>query len=127
MRGFVGQGALVTAADYAQAQKVRRIGRDLLADLYETVDLVVTPTATTGAPALEGLGYEFIAHIHTPYWNAVGNPVLALPIGLTGGGLPLSMQLCGRPYEDALVLRAGDAFQRLTDHHLALPPVAATA
>ena len=42
-----------------------------------------------------------------------------------GGGLPLGLQIGGRPCEDALVLKAGDAYQGLTDHHLQLPPLVA--
>ncbi len=128
MRSFVASGALCTAPDYAQMQKVRRVGRDLLVELFTTVDLIVTPTSLAGAPVLEGIGVEhFIDIIKTPYWNAVGNPTMAIPMGFTEGGLPLSLQIAGRPYEDGLVFKAGDAFQRLTDFHLAEAPLAASA
>jgi aspartyl-tRNA(Asn)/glutamyl-tRNA(Gln) amidotransferase subunit A len=42
-------------------------------------------------------------------------------MGFTGEGLPLSLQLAGRPFEEALVLRAGDAYQQITDWHLRVP------
>jgi aspartyl-tRNA(Asn)/glutamyl-tRNA(Gln) amidotransferase subunit A len=48
-----------------------------------------------------------------------------VPIGFTAGGLPLGMQLAGRPFDEALVLRAGDAYQQATDFHLRVPPIVA--
>ncbi|MFN0030099.1 MAG: amidase [Acidimicrobiales bacterium] len=125
MRASVGQGALFSAADYAQAQKVRRIGAARLAELYRQVDLVVTPTACAGAPVLEGIEWDsFWKILYTGYWNSVGVPSLSVPMGFTVGGMPLGLQLNGRPFEDDVVLRAGDAFQRLTAHHLQVPPMA---
>ncbi len=124
MRSFVGMGATYTAVDYAQAQKVRRIGAAKLAALFETVDLVAMPTAAAGAPLLEGIDVAaFLPIIFTPYWNPVGSPVLSVPMGLGEGGMPLSLSIAGRAFSDGLVLRAGDAFQRVTDHHLLLPPM----
>ena len=125
MRSFVGLGGTYSALDYAQAQKVRRIGITELAGLWNRVDLVVMPTAAAGAPLLEGIDVaSFLPLIFTPYWNPVGCPVLAVPMGLGSTGLPLSLSIAGRPFADGLVLRAGDAFQRRTEHHLLEPPVA---
>ena len=125
-RPMIVGGALLTAADYAAAQKVRRIAKAALSSLYETVDLVVTPTCGTGSPALDGLSFDgLIDTIFTMYWNPVGNPALSVPMGFTDAGLPLGLQIAGRPLEDGLVLRAGDAYQRLTDFHLRQPPVVA--
>jgi aspartyl-tRNA(Asn)/glutamyl-tRNA(Gln) amidotransferase subunit A len=50
-----------------------------------------------------------------------GGPSLALPAGLSEGGLPLGMQLIGRPFDDATVLRAGHAWQQATDWHTRSP------
>ncbi len=120
----VGSGALYTAADYAQALKVRRIVRDQVTAVYEHVDLIATPTASTGAPLHDGLDFgDLWGTLFMAYWNAVGFPSLSVPMGFTGDGMPLGLQLSGLPYTDGLVMRAGDAFQRLTDFHLALPPV----
>ncbi len=62
------------------------------------------------------------ATIHTPYWNAVANPVLSIPCGATAAGLPLALQLTARPYEEALLIQLGDAYQGATDWHQRLPP-----
>ncbi|GAA3095105.1 hypothetical protein GCM10010530_20180 [Kribbella aluminosa] len=55
---------------------------------------------------------DFFSAIFTPYWDGAGNPVLSLPTGVAENGLPRSLQIAGRPFEEALVLRAGDAFSR---------------
>ena len=127
-RSVIGTGALLTAADYAQALKVRRIGKAALDQLFTSVDLIVTPTCTAGAIGYDELGWDNLMHtIFTPYWDAVGNPALTVPMGFTAAGLPLGLQIAGRPFEDGLVLRAGDAYQRLTSFHLQVPTMAAPA
>jgi aspartyl-tRNA(Asn)/glutamyl-tRNA(Gln) amidotransferase subunit A len=125
-RPTIMEGALLTAADYAVAQKVRRIAAGALAELFTTVDLVVTPTCGTEALPLEGLSSDGVmSSIFTTYWNSVGNPALSVPMGLGTTGLPLGLQIAGRPLDDGLVLRAGDAYQRLTDFHRRRPPITA--
>jgi aspartyl-tRNA(Asn)/glutamyl-tRNA(Gln) amidotransferase subunit A len=122
-RASLGGGALLTAVDYAQCQKARRIGKAALAELFAMVDLIVTPTCGIAAPPLEALSMEtLLPCINTPYWNAVGNPALSVPMGNNGSGMPLGLQISGRPLEDGVVLRAGDAYQHLTDFHLDRPP-----
>jgi len=124
-RRMLGSALYYSAADYVQAQRVRRVGQKALARLYEDVDLVVTPTAATGAPDLSEvddlLTPERMATIFTGYWDSVGNPVISVPMGFTAAGLPLGVQLAGRPFEEALVLRGADAYQRRTDWHLRTP------
>jgi aspartyl-tRNA(Asn)/glutamyl-tRNA(Gln) amidotransferase subunit A len=122
------RGALVTGADYVQAARVRRMGQRELRALFGTVDVVATPTAAIGAPTLEEMasastGPRLFATTFTMYWSAAGNPALALPIGQTDDGLPLSMQLGGRPFEEALLCRMGDAYQTVTRWHLGQPPL----
>jgi aspartyl-tRNA(Asn)/glutamyl-tRNA(Gln) amidotransferase subunit A len=124
----VGGGAVFSAADYVQAQRVRRVAQRALAALFADVDLIATPTAIVGAPTYEQLKEDGLAGLtgalHTMYWDAVGNPVLVVPMGFTGDGLPLSLQLGARPFEEALLVRAGDAYQQATDWHLRVPPLA---
>ncbi|MGV9673790.1 amidase [Nocardia sp. NPDC003482] len=124
-RIILAAGQAVSGADYVQAQRVRRVAAARVAALFDTVDLIATPTGHLGAPRLDSIDQHeplsVLPSLHTPYWNPLGNPTLALPIGLSAAGTPLSMSLSGRHFDEALVLRAGDAFQRRTDHHLALP------
>jgi aspartyl-tRNA(Asn)/glutamyl-tRNA(Gln) amidotransferase subunit A len=130
-RSMVSLGALFTAGDYVQAQRVRRVAQRDVATLLAGVDVIVTPTATAPGPSYAALAEldvtELMGTIRTPYWDAVGNPVLVVPMGFTRGGLPLSLQLAGRPFEEGVLVRVGDAYQRATDWHLRVPPLAAAA
>lgn len=127
-RALVGAAAMYSAADYVQAQRARRVGQKALAEVYRNLDLIVTPTCSAGAPTFaeldamrEAAGTGEASSVNTPYWDAIGNPVLSVPIGYTGDGLPLGMQIAGRPFDEATVLRAGDAYQSRTAWHGARP------
>jgi aspartyl-tRNA(Asn)/glutamyl-tRNA(Gln) amidotransferase subunit A len=126
-RIILATGSAVAASDYVQAQRVRRIAAARMAGLLTAVDLVVTPTGHLGAPRLDAIDQlqplNVLASLHTPYWNPLGNPTLALPIGLSADGMPLSMSISGKHFDEATVLRAGDAYQRRTIHHLATPTI----
>ncbi|MEV4420926.1 amidase [Patulibacter sp. NPDC049589] len=126
-RTTVAGGALYSGADVVQAQRVRRVAQRGLAALFTDVDVIATPATATGAPTydtlLSGSVSDVMGGIHTAYWDAVGNPALVVPMGFTDGGLPLSLQLAARPFEEALLIRAGDAFQQATDWHLRVPPL----
>jgi aspartyl-tRNA(Asn)/glutamyl-tRNA(Gln) amidotransferase subunit A len=134
-RAMVATGAMVSGADYVQAQRVRRVAQDAVARLFETVDVIACPTASVGAPKFDEItgpdgqpdvGALFTL-IHTPYWDSVGNPVLAVPMGFTADGMPLSLQLAGPAFGEAAILHAGDAFQQGTDWHLRVPEPAIRA
>ncbi|MFJ4655816.1 amidase [Nocardia sp. NPDC088792] len=124
-RIILAAGSAVSGPDYVQAQRVRSIAQDRVRDLFARVDLIITPTGHLGAPRLDTIDQlepmSVLASLHTPYWNPLGNPTLAVPIGLSDSHTPLSMSITGRPFDESLVLRAGDAYQRRTDHHLAIP------
>ncbi|MFC5831823.1 amidase [Nonomuraea insulae] len=132
-RAMLARGALISAADYVQAQRVRRVAQDAVARLFDDVDVIVSPAASMGAPTYESLTDAegrldvegMFAQVFTQYWDCVGNPVLVTPMGFTEGGLPLSLQFAGRPFEEAVILRAGDAYQQATDWHLRVPELAA--
>jgi len=133
-RMTVGMGIYYSAADYVQAQRARRVGQLALAKVFEDVDLIVTPTSGAGATSFDQMSTfsDRMAEggfgpIYTPYWDTTGNPVLSAPMGFTQDGLPLSLQIAGRPFDETTVLRAGDAFQRVTDWHEQVPSLAAVA
>jgi aspartyl-tRNA(Asn)/glutamyl-tRNA(Gln) amidotransferase subunit A len=128
-RQWVAMGAIVTGADYVQAQRVRRVTQRDLRQLFTTVDAIITPTAVCGALPyadleLNGTGIsKLMGRMFTSYWDAVGNPALVVPMGFTDAGLPLSLQIAGRPFEETTILQVGDAFQRATDWHARIPPL----
>jgi aspartyl-tRNA(Asn)/glutamyl-tRNA(Gln) amidotransferase subunit A len=128
-RQGVGVAVGFSGADYVQAQRVRRVGQKAVAGLFADVDLVITPTSSVAGWTIDSLATmaERFGAMHTGYWNAVGNPALVVPMGFNDIGLPLSLQIVGRPFEEAAVLRAGDAYQRVSNWHLSVPPILATA
>lgn len=134
-RGLLATGALVSGADYVQAQRVRTVAQRAVDALFADLDVLVCPTASIGAPPFDALadaaGHQdhagVFGKVHTPYWNALANPVLAVPMGVTGTGLPLSLQIAGPVADEATVLRVGDAFQERTDWHRLAPDPAAYA
>lgn len=125
-RAAVVNGALIAGGDYVQAQRVRRFVQRQVAALFEQVDLIVTPTSSTGAPALATLDFDdLLDPLHTPYWNGMGNPAMSVPMGFSPTGLPIGMQIIGRPFDEAAVFAAGYAYQQLTDWHLKVPALVA--
>jgi aspartyl-tRNA(Asn)/glutamyl-tRNA(Gln) amidotransferase subunit A len=120
------QGALYSAADYVQAQRVRSlIKREALAALSKA-DVLVTPTMLNVAPTFEGFDPDSLrrAPTFTGIWNLTGLPAASVCCGLSTAGLPIGMQIIGKPFDEPMVLRVGDAYQRLTDWHTRTPEVA---
>ena len=118
-------GALVAGPEYVQAQRVRmQICADV-AEVMKTVDVLATPTTPKTAPTFKTMYDPELAFPRTnmPPFNLTGQPTLALPCGLSASGLPLSLQLSGRAFEETTVLRLGHAYQRATDWHTRRPPV----
>ncbi len=116
-------GLLLSAADYLRAQKARTL---LVAEtnrLFEKVDLIVGPampvTASRPGQALVQAGENEIGVVRamTQYnevFNLTGHPALCLPCGFSSSGLPIGLQLVGRPFAEALILQAGQAFETAT-------------
>lgn len=107
-------GAVLSAADLVQAQRLRR---ELTAAVNEgplkSHDVLLAPNALTTAAAFADFGPDAIrwAGIMTGPFNATGSPALAIPIGFGPNGLPLSAQIVGRPFDEVTVLRAGAAYE----------------
>ena len=106
-------GAFIAAADYVNAQRQRAKLIAEVADVMKTADVLVFPTAR--CPARE-IGEDSMASGFQPFFNrafnVTGNPALSICNGYSGSGLPLSLQIGGRPFEDALVLKVGDALEK---------------
>ena len=116
-------GALITGAEYVQAQRLRSRLRAAMAGVLARVDLLATPTTPKPAPAFAVVhdpGFAFPRSNMAPF-NMTGLPALALPCGVAASGLPLSLQLAGRPFDEATVLRAGFAYEQATAWHARRP------
>jgi aspartyl-tRNA(Asn)/glutamyl-tRNA(Gln) amidotransferase subunit A len=99
----------ITDAEVETALRARELYRERVAGLMEDLDVILTPTVPMVAPP-SGVGdLELRGRMLslTFAWNAVGAPALALPCGPAEDGLPASVQLLGKPGDDALVLAAG--------------------
>ena len=108
-------GGLVRAEDYIQAMRLRtELARSLQAVL-STVDLLMLPT---GEPArkLEPVHPStlFTQPSLTAAFNVGGNPALSVCSGFDARGLPFSLQIVGRLFDEPTVLRAGDAYEKAT-------------
>ena len=118
-------GALVTAAEYTQAQRLRAQLCREMTEVLRDVDVLATPTAPAPAtPFTQAQDPEFgFPRSNMPPFNLTGLPTLALPCGFTSSGLPLSLQLAGRPFDEGMVLRVGHAYEQATQWHTRRPPV----
>jgi aspartyl-tRNA(Asn)/glutamyl-tRNA(Gln) amidotransferase subunit A len=103
----------VSDEEVERATRERELYRERVAGAMERLDLLLTPTLAMVAPA-SGVGdlalRDDLLRFTLP-WNAVGAPALALPCGAAEIGLPASVQLIGRPGDDAVVLAAGRALE----------------
>jgi len=107
-------GALVSGEHVIAAQRLRRALAEAVAAAMREVDLLLTAAAMGEAPPIEAvdpwLGFR-IPSLTLPF-NLTGQPALTVCAGLGEGGLPVAIQLAGRPWEDATVLRAGHAYEQ---------------
>ncbi|HEX8537100.1 MAG TPA: amidase family protein, partial [Cystobacter sp.] len=114
-------------AYYLKAQKVRTLIRDDFAKAFTQVDALVTPTSPV--PAFK-LGEKvndplsmYLMDVCTLPCNLAGLPGLSLPCGFTKAGLPIGLQLMGRPFDEAKLLRIARAFEREHDYVRRLAPI----
>src|SRR5215467_1497581 len=108
---------LYSGADYVQAQRERRLMLGEMASIYAKFDVLVTPTAPGPAPRLgtwRTISFWQNSSLTTPF-NVTGGPALAQCMGFTPAGLPLSLQLVGRPFDESTVLRAAHAYETATN------------
>jgi len=115
-RGRVLPACLFNAADYVRAQKERRRLVDAMNPIYERFDVLIAPSTYGPAPKLDEhstLSFWQKPKITTVF-NVTGGPALTLCVGFSKSGLPLPMQIVGRPFDEATVLRIGHAYERAT-------------
>jgi aspartyl-tRNA(Asn)/glutamyl-tRNA(Gln) amidotransferase subunit A len=118
-------GGLFSSSDYIQAQRCRELVKKEFAEVFQKVDLLVSPTMTQPAGAFEGFdttgtvrGPSFTA----PY-NLTGLPAISVPCGFTAAGLPVGMQIAGKPFDEPGVIRAAYAYQQRARWFERRPPM----
>jgi aspartyl-tRNA(Asn)/glutamyl-tRNA(Gln) amidotransferase subunit A len=107
---------LISGPDYVQALRRRRELVDEFDRAMAGVDLLLTASAPTEAPPIDAVGKfaTFERPSLTMPFNVTGSPAMAICCGYTDGGLPLSLQLIGRRFDDATVLRLAHAYELAT-------------
>jgi aspartyl-tRNA(Asn)/glutamyl-tRNA(Gln) amidotransferase subunit A len=123
-------GLAIPAVTYLEAMRWRGPALAAYLAAVEGTDAVIAPVAPMPAATIAesdvGNSHDAEAVIQritkfTRPINYLGLPSLSIPTGFTGKGLPVGMQLIGRPFDEAGLSRIGAAFQRATDYHLKVP------
>ena len=112
-------------AYYGQAQKVRTLIKTDFEKSFSIVDAIAAPVSPTTAFKIGGHGDDplamYLEDVFTLPANLAGIPGLAFPSGFDGEGLPIGMQLMGRPFDEATLFKLTHVFQQNTDWHKKMP------
>ena len=134
VRPLLQAGLFITATQYLAAQQARKNTIAAYRVLWRSFDILVTPTSPIAAPSIGAtttkLGDNEVPLVRafldlTLPFNLTGQPALSLPCGFTRSGLPIGLQLVGRPFDEAALFRAGAAYEAATDWHTRRPPIVA--
>ena len=112
-------------AYYNKALQVKALIKQAFDNAFEKYDMILGPVAPTTAPkigeSLKDPLAMYLSDIYTVSVNLAGLPGLSLPCGFDGEGMPVGMQLLGKAFDDAKLLRAGACYQDVTDFHKQMP------
>jgi aspartyl-tRNA(Asn)/glutamyl-tRNA(Gln) amidotransferase subunit A len=120
------QGALLPASAYVKAQRLRGIIRRELEGVLAKVDVLLTPTIPIATPTIERCTVKpgtplppELLHLPklTRPFNLTGHPVISVPCGFTPSGMPVGLQIVGRAFDEAMVLRVAHAYEQATPWH----------
>jgi len=133
VRALLEVGEMLLATHYLQAQRYRTLLRNEFLDAFKRVDLFLcptlpftaTPVGATKVVIENGVEEEMLSAImqYTGVPSLTGLPALAVPCGFDADGLPIGMQLIGKPFDEATLFRVGAAYQALTGFHLKAPTI----
>ena len=130
-------GQFVLGRDYSKALKLQRIIKEEYAQVLQDVDFLVTPSAPVAAWRIDsetvniagtdypvrGPGAGMTSRCTSPS-NATGLPAMSVPCGFTQAGLPIGVQLIGRPFEEPLLLRVAHGYEAVSPSRGRRPAVA---
>jgi aspartyl-tRNA(Asn)/glutamyl-tRNA(Gln) amidotransferase subunit A len=123
VRSRLNLGAALLATQYLKAQRTRRQVQEDFSRVFRKVDVIVTPQLPITAPKINqgivawGKKTEPVPSALTRFtriYNLVGIPALSVPCGFSSTGLPMGLQIAGRPFDEATVLRVGHAYEAIT-------------
>ena len=127
-------GLDVSAPDYVRSQKDRAALVQRTREVLDQVDLLAFPTCAIPAPRhgegevdISGTPLDVLSAVTrlTRFANLTGFPAISVPCGRSDDGLPIGLQLVGRPLEDHTVLKAASAYEQATDWHRSHPTIPA--
>ena len=126
-------GSVIPAQYYYKAQKIRAVLRQQILDALEKVDVLVLPTGPVTAPPVESVpGIQSKEHALTGLagrisftgpFNLAGTPALSVPCGFSAAGMPMGLQIVGRPFAEETVLRVAHAYEQATEWHNRRAPI----
>lgn len=131
MRIRLERGLAIPAHVYVNVLRHRQLALNQFVDqVFSKADVLLTPTVPITAPAIDiqpgatGADVDRVLADLTRFtrpFNYLGVPALSVPMGFSSTGLPLALQLAGRPFSEAMLLRLAHAYQTVTDWHLRAP------
>ena len=121
-------GAALTSSEYALARRTQAEGHRRFEMFFEKFDILLLPTTPIPAPPIEGTQAIEAARQLTRFtapFNLAGLPALSVPCGFTSENLPIGLQIIARHWGEAKALRAGHAFEQMTEWHNRRPNIVA--
>ena len=125
-REVIEAGLFVPAVDYVNGHRERTRQNREFAKIWDQFDVLVGPTERITAPTIDDAspsadsgsdsGFPALSSLAGPF-NTTGSPAVTVPCGFTGSGMPVGMQIVGRAFEDATVLRVAKTYQDVTKWH----------
>ena len=123
-------GADITTWAYIEGRRELALNRRTIGRVFETVDVLVSPTTAVQPLAISELATDVNTSIeianrsirNTSPFNVYGVPVVSVPCGFTRSGLPIGLQIAGPSGGEAVVLRLAHAYEQATDWHKRRPP-----
>lgn len=125
-------GALTSATEYIKAQRARRLFNQQTRTAMKALDVLITPTVAIGAPKIgentiniagkQESRTELLGRLTRPF-NLCGYPSVSIPCGFTTKGMPVGLQIVGKPFQESTVLRTAYAYEQSTTWHNIKPKI----
>jgi aspartyl-tRNA(Asn)/glutamyl-tRNA(Gln) amidotransferase subunit A len=115
----------ITAVDYVRAMQARRLIQQAFDEMFSRYDLLISPTMPIVAAKLTDNLETAFAYTDSlgSGGNLAGLPALSMPCGFSKAGLPIGIQVVGRPWDEGRILALGRLYQENTEWHRRRPPL----
>ena len=132
VRAMLAAGTYISAADYLLAQRARAAFTRQCREILRNVDVLAGPMEAITAHRIDEtevrVGDRVLASSpaltqYTRPFNLTGFPAITVPCGFGDDGMPIGLQLAGRPFDEETVLRAAHAYEQATEWHHRRPPI----